>query len=142
MAIDEQGRSRENDIPNFYIYEHNGKWMRTSEATTREINDWQFRRKGTFDTAGHSFYPQWTEPDFKTEQKIAWRITKDGDRVARWSWVVHSHDKSHRFCKPLKDGNCAHKVLRKLSWDPKVRLWTLDKLDGQPSPDEVRNIKD
>ena len=140
MAIDEHGKTRQNDIPDYYLYKDGDRWMKTSKATTREINDWIFRRKGIFNTQGHSFYPQWDAPDFLTTRRVAWRITEDGERVARWGWAIRDHDKNHRSCRPLGNGECAVQVLRTLGYDPKVHMWTLDTLPNAATPEQVRRF--
>lgn len=139
--IDAQGKTRQNDIPDYYVYKDGDQWMKTSKATTREINDWLFRRTGTFNTQGRSFYPQWNAPDFMTTRRVAWRITEDGQRVARWSWVIADHDKNHRDCRPLGNGECARQALRTLGYDPKVRMWTLDELPNIATPEQMRIIR-
>lgn len=140
--IDAHGKARQNDIPDYYLYKDGDQWMKTSKETTREINDWLFRRTGTFDTAGRAFYPQWNEPDYKTETRVAWRITEDGHRVARWSWVIRDHDKNHRQCQPLGNGTCGIKVLRMTSWDAQKRMWTLLPLENAATPEQMRSLKD
>lgn len=133
-------RPRLNDIPDFYIYKEAGKVMRTNKNLTKEINTAIFRRSSTFDTCGRTFYPQWTEPNFLTQQRAAWKISQDGLRIARWTWKTQTHDRTHRACHLLKDGKCAVRVIRRVGWDPKIRLWTLDKVEDQPTEDEMRQL--
>lgn len=117
--------SRANDIPNYYLYQgDDGRWRRTSDGVTKEINDHLFRRQ-PFDTQGRAFYPQWNEPEMKTQTHPAWFVNaEDGEMHLRWTITVCDHKKTHYGCTPLGDGTCLQQAPLKMSYDPKVKMWT------------------
>lgn len=121
----------ETDIPIYYLFEDRGKWTKTDTRLTKEINNHVFRHKGRFNTAGHAFYPQWPEPEFKSKVKAAWMVDKQGFQVARTGFVQRDHDKNHRFCQPCGNGECRIQVIRRLEWNIKARMWTLIPLEDE-----------
>lgn len=134
------GKEIQSDWPTFFLYQDTGgKWFKSDERLTLELNRHAFMGK-PFETNGRAFYPQWAEPDFKSETRVAWRINADGDREARWCWQVVAHKKSHGKCKPLGNGKCAVKVLLKLQWDIKKKLWILADNPDAADKSQIKQI--
>lgn len=113
-----------NDMPIFYTYQDKEGWKRTDASTTKEINRaFIMRKDGKFDTCKFSFYPQWRAPNDANERKVAWRITAEGQQVARWNWCECEHKTSHRQCEPIGNGMCKVRKLLMLRYDPNVKMW-------------------
>lgn len=125
--MDDAKRETTSDIPLFYTYRDKDGWKRTDDALTRQINR-AFIIVGDlkFETAKYSFYPQWGKPNDLNELRVAWRITADGYKVARWEWKTCNHKSSHRDCKPNGDGTCQRRVLIRLHYDQAKKLWIRD----------------
>lgn len=132
---------RANRIPSFYLYKGaDGKWYKTSEELTREINDHVFRRK-SFDTQGRAFYPQWSEPEFKSETQPAWYLHTDGECRQRWTITTCTHKRSHHGCTPLGNGECLQQKPLRVGWDPKTKLWTKDTPLNLATSEQMRKFK-
>lgn len=130
-----------NTVPDFYLYQgDNGKWYRTEPALTKEINEHVFRRK-EFDTAGRAFYPQWSEPEFKSQTHSAWYLHADGFCRQRWTITVCHHTKGHVRCTPLGNGDCLQQAPLKLGWDPKHKMWTKDTPSNIATGEQMRRFK-
>lgn len=114
---------RINDIPTCYLYQSADGWHRSDAELTKEINRHIFYGR-KFDPAGRTFYPQWPEPTDKSTTKVAWILTPDGERAARWEWVERDHKKTHAHCELTKQGRCRSKMLIRLSYDSAKKLWT------------------
>lgn len=128
----------ETDVPIFYLYENNGQWTRTDKNLTKDINNHVFRHKGRFDTCGHSFYPQWTKPTDPEQIRTAWMVDASGYQVARTGTVQRDHDRTHRFCKTIGNGECLIQVIRKLRYDPSVRMWVLLPLKDEAGAENTK----
>lgn len=111
------------DIPIFYIYEDKGKWLRTDKALTAKLNSPTFN--DTKILAGHSFYPQWPEPQFKSETRVAWRITTEGDKVVRFRKATRQHRREHGHCEMVGKSECAYTQPLMLRWDGGKKFWVL-----------------
>lgn len=113
-----------NDVPIFYTYRDKNGWVKTDRALTHELNRaFVIRKDFKFKNCGYSFYPQWREPEDKTERKVAWRITSDNAVVARWEWCEVEHKKSHKTCQLLGNGMCRRQKLLYLKYDKERKLW-------------------
>lgn len=120
-----------NDLPAFYVYEAKDGWMKTDKRLTQDLNRMAFGGIKCA-TNGYSFYPQWGKPDYLNETKIAWRITADGERVARWYWCEREHNRSHgNTCKLTEHGKCITQCLCRLQWDNAKQFWTLCEMKGR-----------
>lgn len=119
-------------MPTYYIYETHDGWRKSDERLTKQLNQLAFNHKA-MDTAGCSFYPQWPKPQYLSETKTAWRITADGEAVARYYWAERKHQKSHGNCKMTEQGKCKFRKLATLRYDTQKGMWILtdqpDKLD-------------
>ena len=114
-----------NDIPTSYIYRaKDGKYYRSDKDLTAKINRHVFR-SGELDQAGAVFYPQWPEPEFKSETRPAWFLDRDGIRKVRWRWEEIPHVKSHYDCERLSNTTCRAKIPLRLAWDGKTKMWTV-----------------
>lgn len=120
MSIDDK---RQNIWPTFYIYEEADGWKRTDDALTKEINGHVFLGRD-FQTNGRSFYPQWPEPEFKSERRQAWLLDANGEVRARWYFKEVDHTKHHHRCDKIGQGRCRIQVPLKLSYDPQKKFWT------------------
>lgn len=128
------------DWPTFYLYQGEGaKWYKSDATLTGQINRHVFLNE-PLETNGCAFYPQWPEPAFKSETRIAWNLAADGSRQARWCWQVVAHKKSHGKCKPIGNGKCGVKVLLKLGWNAKTNLWTLVENPDAATKDQIKQI--
>ena len=131
----------QSDLPNWYVYQDTGgKWFKSDAALTREINRHVFLGRD-FDQHGRAFYPQWNEPEFKSDTKAAWYLTADGERRIRWLWKIVEHKKSHGHCIRLDKGQCAIKVPMKLGWNIKTKCWEKITPPDAATKDEVRKIE-
>ena len=100
------------DNPSFYIYEDAGTWRKTDKSLTDKLNSPTFNDPSLL--TGHSFYPQWPEPEFKSQTRYAWRITPDGDKVVR-TREIETGDKRRPVARvPLY-----------LRWDAVKRFWVV-----------------
>ena len=116
------------DRPTFYIYECANGWRKTDKALTDAINSHIFGT-GKLDTAGRSFYPQWPEPDYKSDTRPAWRVNSEGIMVVRTYWRIRDHDKRCGF-------RCAHR----LAWNADKKLWTLVDTINEATAEEARKL--
>lgn len=132
---------RQNDLPDWYVYQDAGaKWYKTDERLTHEINRHVFLGRD-FDQHGRAFYPQWEEPEFKSQTKYAWYLTADGERRVRWQWAIVEHRKGHGHCVRLDKGQCAVRIPLMLRWDAKTKCWTKVEPTNAATKDEVRKIE-
>ena len=100
----------QSDNPTFYVYETKDGWAKTDAKLTAQLNSPTFN--DTSILAGRSFYPQWPEPEFKSQTRVAWRITPDGIKVVR---------------NRLIDGEKRPKrVALMLRWDGDKKFWVLN----------------
>lgn len=128
--------------PTFYLYKRDdGKWCRTSKELTEEINK-HIYFGCDFDTQKHAFFPQWDEPEFKSETKPAWYMHADGLLRMRWTLTVRDHIRTHSRCTPLGDGSCLQHSPLKLGWDPKYKMWTIIEPQNKATPEQMRKYKD
>lgn len=104
--------TRQSDNPTFYIYEDAGTWRKTDKALTDKLNSPTFNDPSIL--AGHSFYPQWPEPEFKSQTRYAWRITPDGDKVVRVREITTDSKKRPTARIPLY-----------LRWDADKHFWVV-----------------
>lgn len=111
--------------PSYYVYEDKGTWLKTGHDLTKTLNFIYCGFPCKTDLAGHCFYPQWDEPEFKNELKPAWRILPDGTCAQRWYWMERDHSQKHADCKLLGNGRCATKVPCYVCWDDKTKHWVL-----------------
>lgn len=112
------------DLPTFYIYEMNNEWRKTDKELTHKLNspcivgaDW---------LAGRSFYPQWAEPEFKSQTRPAWRITPEGYKVVRCETRTRQHHKNHGNCHMINEHECEYTKAKQLVWSEKNHLWVLN----------------
>lgn len=114
-----------NDIPTSYIYRaKDGKYYRSDKDLTAKINRHVFR-SGDFEQAGAAFYPQWPEPEFKSQTRPAWFLDRDGIRKVRWRWAEIPHQKSHYACERISDTICKVQIPLQLGWDDRTKMWTI-----------------
>lgn len=117
------------DLPSFYIYEHQGKWLKTDKSLTAKLNSPTFNDKRIL--SGHSFYPQWPEPEFKSQTHYAWRITADGDKVVRCVKATRPHKREHGHCEMINASECAYTKALMLRWDTSKKFWVLQEQDNK-----------
>lgn len=122
------------DLPIYYLFKGDDqKWHRTKKEMTDALNRITIRKQPLVITT--AYYPQWREPDFKSQTRPAWYITADGDRVVRWYRRRCQHNKTHGngSCKMINDKECARTCAIYLQWDAKSSLWVqaplIDKLE-------------
>lgn len=113
------------NTPSYYVYEDGGTWRKTDPDLTKQLNKISCGFQSKDDLHGFCFYPQWDEPEFKSEKKPAWRISPDGVCLQRWYWVERDHSQKHADCKMLGNGKCATKAPCYVEWDDKTRHWVL-----------------
>lgn len=113
------------NTPSYYVYEDKGTWLKTSPDLTKRLNYIACGFNKKLDLAGHCFYPQWGEPEFKSETKPAWRILPEGVAVQRWYWMEQEHSSKHACCKLTSKGKCATKVPCYVRWDINTKHWVL-----------------
>lgn len=132
---------RANTIPIYYLFKNDqGRWTKTDEKLTKEINEHVFRRK-PFDTTGRAFYPQWSEPEMKTDVQPAWYLNAEGECKVRWTITACSHKRSHHGCTPLGHGDCLQQKPLMMSWDPKHKMWTKDTPLNIATGEQMRKFK-
>lgn len=103
---------RESDNPTFYVYEDENGWHKTDKALTDKLNSPTFNDPTIL--AGRTFYPQWPEPEYKSQTRYAWRITPDGYKVVR-NREIPGDGKRHAVVHiPLY-----------LRWDDAKKFWVL-----------------
>lgn len=105
----------QSDLPTFYIYEDKDGWHKTDVELTKKLNSPTFNDASIL--AGRSFYPQWPEPEFKSQTRYAWRITPDGTKVVR-----------NEIIKTEKRDYCRALMLR---WDCDKKFWVLNRSETQ-----------
>ena len=126
------------DLPLYFLYEDKNGWRKTNATLTKEILD-HIRYGKPFDCAGRSFFPQYEKPKWLSETKVAWKVNADGVEVARWFWKVRHHEKKHGTrCRMVDGKRCGVKVLHRLRWDDKKKIWVLVEVADQATPDEER----
>lgn len=126
-------------MPIKYMYETKDGWCETDELLTKQLNN-SFvigtHKMTKEQLAGKSFYPQFREPSKEVDIDMnedgsfktipAWRITPDGDVVARTRLVECEHKSWHRDCYRSGDGMCKRAILVHLRWDEKRKMWVRD----------------
>ena len=129
------------DRPTFYIYESDNGWRKTDKALTDAINAHIFGT-GKLDTAGRSFYPQWPEPDYKSDTRPAWRVNADGIMVVRTYWRIRDHEpaKHGTRCAKLADKRCGFRCAHRLAWNADKKLWTLVDTINEATAEEARKL--
>lgn len=128
--------------PSYYLYKGNGgKWYRASKELTEEINRHIYFGRD-FKTQGRAFYPQWDEPEFKSESKPAWYLHGDGLVRMRWTVTVRDHHKGHHGCTPIGQGSCLQQCPLRVSWEPKHKLWTIVEPPNKATKEQMRQYKD
>lgn len=131
----------QSDLPTYYLYQDAGaKWYKSDAALTREINRHVFLGRD-FDQHGRAFFPQWPEPEFKSQTRSAWLLAADGERKVRWTWIITEHKKSHGKCTRLDKGQCAVQAPLLLGWDPQRKLWTKVDNPAAATKEQVRKIE-
>lgn len=122
------------DLPAFYLFKgDDGKMRRTKPDMTEALNRINIRKKPLELT--RDYYPQWPEPNFKSQTRPAWKITADGVRVVRWYKRRCQHNRTHGggTCRMIDDKECARTCAISLQWDAKTSLWVqaqlIDKLE-------------
>ena len=95
--------------PTFYIYEDENGWHKTDKELTAKLNSPRFYDPKLL--AGRSFYPQWPEPEFKSQTRIAWFIQPDCTKVVR--------------TETINDGKRGYRKARMLRWDADKKFWVL-----------------
>lgn len=121
-------------MPVKYMFETKDGWCETDSLLTKQLNN-SFvigtRKMTKEQLAGKSFYPQFRAPsDEEIRDGIripAWRITKDGEIVARWEYVECEHKSWHRDCVRVSDAVCKRRILLNLKYDAKLKVWILDR---------------
>lgn len=111
----------QSDNPTFYIYEDENGWHRTDAKLTAQLNSPTFN--DTSILAGRTFYPQWPEPEFKSETRVAWRITPDGTKVVR-NRLIEGEKRPKRIALMLR-------------WDGDKKFWVLN----QPQQDQQQLMR-
>lgn len=121
-------------MPVSYMFETKDGWAKTDERFTDDLNKSFVMRRYKMpieELEGHSFYPQFRAPnDEEIRDGIripAWRITKDGEVVARWEYVECEHKNWHRDCVRVSDSVCKRRILLNLKYDSKLKVWILDR---------------
>lgn len=110
--------------PSYYLYQKDGQWFKTTEATTEEITNAVQNHTGE-QIQKTMFYPQFDKPDVLGERVLAWRINEFGDMVVRNAWKLCEHRRGHSGCRPIGDGQCVVKVACELEWSEKYGRWIL-----------------
>ena len=111
-------------LPDFYIFKDAEGVHRTDQSTTKTLN--QGMLSGTpVATEGKEFFPQWSKPESPDMEVVAWKINRDGYKVARYFWRIQSHSKACGRCKMVDDTNCAHQVPYTLKYDQITKFWKL-----------------
>lgn len=95
--------------PTFYVYETKDGWAKTDKDLTAKLNSPIFHDLALL--AGRSFYPQWPEPEFKSQTRVAWRITPDGVKVVR-NTTIETERRTYRKALMLR-------------WDVQKKFWVL-----------------
>lgn len=109
------------DLPTYYLYESDNGWRRTNNEITKMLNRITIKRNIVIT---HEYYPQWPEPEFKSQTRPAWKITTDGVRVVRCYSRRVEHKKTHgSLCRKLNGNECACTCAITLQWDDKSKLW-------------------
>lgn len=133
MQIDEK-KPTVHQMPIYYVYQDKDGWRRTDARFTEDLNKSFVMRRYKMpvgELQGYSFYPQFREPnadEVRSGLRIpAWRITKDGEIVARWEFVECEHKSWHRDCVRVSDSVCKRRCLLNLVWDSKRKVWILDR---------------
>lgn len=123
----------QSDLPIFYLYRgEDGKMHKTSKELTGDLNRISVKKDLIIT---REYYPQWPEPDYKSQTRPAWKITPDGERVVRWYRRRCQHSRTHGngTCKLINDKECARTCAIYLQWDEKSHLWVqtplIDKLE-------------
>ena len=121
------------DLPIFYLYKgDDGRMHKTGKELTEKLNRITITKNLVIST---EYYPQWPEPDFKSQTRPAWKITTDGERAVRSYKRRCQHNRSHgnQTCKMINDKECARTCAIYLQWDEKSSLWVqaplIDKLE-------------
>lgn len=121
-------------MPVSYMFETKNGWAKTDARFTEDLNKSFVMRRYKMpveELEGHSFYPQFRAPsdeEIRDGIKIpAWRITKDGEIVARWEYVECEHKSWHRDCVRVSDAVCKRRILLNLKYDAKLKVWILDR---------------
>lgn len=109
----------QSDNPTFYVYEDKDGWHKTDKALTDQLNSPTFNDASIL--AGRSFYPQWPEPEYKSQTRYAWRITPDGTKVVRNREITTEGKRRATVHIPLY-----------LRWDADKKFWVLN----QPQQDQ------
>ena len=131
MNLDEK-KPTVHQMPVSYMFETKDGWAKTDERFTDDLNKSFVMRRYKMpieELEGHSFYPQFRAPN-KDESELripAWRITKDGEIVARWEYVECEHKSWHRDCVRISDAVCKRRILLNLKYDAKLKVWILDR---------------
>lgn len=108
--------------PSFYLFEDKDGWHKSNEALTKDINYHIFCGR-PFDCAGKTFFPQWPEPELKSQTRQAWRLDADGEIKARWYWKEIDHQRWHHKCELTDKGRCRIQKPLKMRWDGDRKLW-------------------
>ena len=111
------------DLPTYYLYESSDGWHKTDPELTKRLNSPIFNDAKLL--AGRTFYPQWPEPQFKSETKPAWVMNPDAIKVVRCEKIERTHDKTHARCDKISDRTCTCTVAKMLMWDAKKKMWVL-----------------
>lgn len=129
------------DRPIYYIYESEDGWHKTDANLTQKINSHIFSN-ANLDTAGRSFYPQWPEPDYKSDTRPAWRIDKDGILKVRTYWRVRDHNpnKHGNRCARIDEKHCGFRCAHRLGWNQDKKMWTLLDTISEATPDEIKKL--
>lgn len=121
-------------MPIYYVFQDKDGWRKTDERFTEDLNKSFVMRKYRIpigELQGFSFYPQFREPSKEEIQEgiqiPAWRITADGEIVARWDFVECEHKSWHRDCLRVSDTICKRRCLLNLCWDSKRKVWIVNR---------------
>ncbi len=129
------------DRPTFYIYEDKGTWRKTDAKLTQAINAHIFGI-APLDTAGRSFFPQWPEPDYKSDTRPAWRVDTDGIIKVRTYWRIRDHEpaKHGTRCARIDEKHCGFRCAHRLAWNKDKNLWTLVDTINEATPEEAKKL--
>lgn len=123
-------------LPDYYLYEKDGRWYKTDDALTKAISSRIFANK-TAQIPKMVFYPNWNAKGLSGAKYAAWRVNKFGEQVMRWYWRVGEHSKRCKNCIKLDNGRCAVKMVAMIEWNEQGHCWSLAKMPGRATDEEA-----
>lgn len=136
------GLSCHPSMPDYYVYQKDGKWFKTDVNLTERISARIFAHK-ELELPQIVFYPNWSAEGGSSAKYVAWRVNRNGEQVIRWYWRVGEHSKKCNSgrCVKIDDTRCAARVPAVIQWSAAAKRWVLSDLDSRAT-DEEANILD